>query len=228
MEIERLVSIGVFKPITHSEWAVPLVPILKADKQSIRFCGDYMAIINMAAKVDHYPMPKTEDIFAKLADKKLFVKLDMSDAYTQLILDESSQHSIGTHGYHSLSIWSIWGAGHFQRRLEELLRPVSQVSVYIDDVIIGGEDEADLLQALEDILILFEDAGLRLNREKCQFLLTSVAYLGHEVNKDGIHLTAIFIATNLVYSAVKMAYGILRQCLINRLQTVWRNEPYRL
>ena len=77
----------------------------------------------------------------------------------------------------------------FQRKLE-LLRPVSQVSVYIDNIIIGGEDEADLLQALEDVLTLFEDAGLRLNRNKCQFLLTSVTYLGHDLNKDGIHPTA--------------------------------------
>ena len=91
VEIELLVSIGVFKPVTHSEWATPLVPILKADKQSIRLCGDYKAIINKAAKIDQFPVPKAEDIFAKLADLKLFVKLDLSEADTQLMSDETSQ-----------------------------------------------------------------------------------------------------------------------------------------
>ena len=36
-------------------------------------------------------MPKAEEIFAKLAGKSLFVKIYMSEAYTQLILNESSQ-----------------------------------------------------------------------------------------------------------------------------------------
>ena len=35
-------------------------------------------------------MPKGEDIFVRLAGGKVFCKLDMSEAYTQLVLDEES------------------------------------------------------------------------------------------------------------------------------------------
>ena len=71
-DIDCLIVLGVFKPISHAEWAAPLVPILKADKKSIRLCGDYKVTINKAVNADQFPLPKAEDIFSKLAGKKIF------------------------------------------------------------------------------------------------------------------------------------------------------------
>ena len=115
-------------------------------------------------------MPKAEDIFAKLAGKSLFVKIYMSEAYTQLILNESSQLLATINTPLGLAVTRLpdrvsTALAIFQRTLEELQRPVSQASIYIDDVIIESEDEADLLQTLEFVVTLFEDAGLRLNRK---------------------------------------------------------------
>ena len=90
-EIERLVKLRVFRPITHAQWAAPLVPVLKSDKRSIRLCGDYKVTINRAAQADQYTMPSADDIFARLAGKRLFAKLDLSEAYTQLVLHDESQ-----------------------------------------------------------------------------------------------------------------------------------------
>ena len=50
--------------------------------------------------------------------------------------------------------------------------------------------EEKLIQVLDALLSIFEGAGLRLNKKKCQFLLTSVIYLGHVVDQFGIHPTA--------------------------------------
>ena len=73
-------------------------------------------------------------IFAKLIGKKLFVKLDMSEAYTQLVLDESS-HLLATVNT-PLGLMAVIRFPYesiccaiFQRTLEELLYPVSQASV---------------------------------------------------------------------------------------------------
>ena len=35
-ELEKLVSQGVIEPVTFSGWAAPIVPVLKADKKSVR------------------------------------------------------------------------------------------------------------------------------------------------------------------------------------------------
>ena len=195
-EIVRLIALGVFKPISHAEWAAPLLPILKADKKSIRLCGDYKVTINKAVNADQFPLPKAEDIFSKLAGKKFFAKLYLSEAYTQLVLDEESQKLAAVNTEKGLMAVTSLACGIsaspaiFQRKMEELLQNVPQASVYIDDVIVAEETEEKLIQVLDALLSIFEEVGLRLNKKKCQFLLMSVTYLGHVVNQCGIHPTA--------------------------------------
>ena len=58
---------------------------------SIRICGDFRLTINQAAPCEKYPLPKINDIFASLAGGQLFTKLDLSQAYQQVALDETSQ-----------------------------------------------------------------------------------------------------------------------------------------
>ena len=77
--------------MTFSDWAAPIVPVLKADKKSVRICGDFSTAVNKASRLDNYPIPKVEDLFVKLQGGTIFTKLDMSQAYQQLLLDEESK-----------------------------------------------------------------------------------------------------------------------------------------
>lgn len=81
-----------------SEWAAPIVPIMKPDN-SIRICGDYKTTVNQVSKLDHYPVPKVEDLLATLGGGEKFTKLNMSQAYQQLQLDDESKRytTINTH-----------------------------------------------------------------------------------------------------------------------------------
>ena len=58
---------------------------------SIRICGDYKQTVNQACKTDVYPLPRVEDMFAKLASRKKFSKIYLKRAYSQLPLDETSK-----------------------------------------------------------------------------------------------------------------------------------------
>ena len=51
-ELERLEKSGVIEPVAYSEWAAPIVPVLKPDKKSVRICGDFKLTVNQAVKVD--------------------------------------------------------------------------------------------------------------------------------------------------------------------------------
>ena len=62
-EIDRLVKLGIYQPVSSSKWAARIVPVFKADG-SIRICGDYKQTVNRVADCDKYPIPKTEDISA--------------------------------------------------------------------------------------------------------------------------------------------------------------------
>lgn len=91
-EIDRIVSTGILKPVQLSDWAAPVVPVLKQDG-SLRLCGDYKVTVNQVSRLEQYPLPTFDDMAAKLAGGQEFSKLDLSHAYQQLPLDEeSSQH----------------------------------------------------------------------------------------------------------------------------------------
>ena len=79
-ELECLQEQGVIEPVQFSDWAAPVVPVLKKGG-SVRLCGDYKVTVNKAAKVDQYPLPRIDDLFASLSGEKEFTKLDPSHAY---------------------------------------------------------------------------------------------------------------------------------------------------
>ena len=70
-ELKRLQDEGTIEPLQFSEWAAPIVPILKPDG-SIRICGDYKTTVNQVSKLDSYPIPKVEDLFATLGGSEKF------------------------------------------------------------------------------------------------------------------------------------------------------------
>jgi len=91
-ELNRLVDEGTLKTVETSEWASPIVSILKPDKVNVHICGDFIQTINPVSSLEKYPIPKIEDLFGTLANRKVFSKIDLSQAYQQLPLaDESTQ-----------------------------------------------------------------------------------------------------------------------------------------
>ena len=115
-DLERLVDMGVIEPVTHSEWATPIVPVPKADG-TIRICGDFKVTLNPALIVDQYPLPRLEDLFASLSGGQKFTKIDLSHAYQQLLLDEVTETS---HCHdpswvvpiQPVTLWGSLGASH--------------------------------------------------------------------------------------------------------------------
>ncbi|PIK46461.1 hypothetical protein BSL78_16671 [Apostichopus japonicus] len=157
-ELRRLENDGIIEPVDYSEWAAPIVPVLKGDKVSVRICGDYKLTVNQASRVDQYPIPRIEDLFATLPGGTKFTKLDMSQAYQHLLLDDKSKNLVvvnthmGLFRYNRLPFGVASAPGIFQRVMEGVLRGLSGVSVYLDDIIITAPTEADHLNTLKEVL----------------------------------------------------------------------------
>lgn len=172
------------------------MPVLKSDGKSVRICGDFKLTVNQASKLDRYPILKIEDLFANLAGGKAFSKLDMSQAYQQIVLEERSQNFVvinthqGLFRYKRLPFGIASAPGIFQRAMESLLTAIPGVTVYLDDVLITGETEEQHLSALEEVLKRMSKAGLRLRKDKCVFLAETVQYLGHQIDAQGLHPVA--------------------------------------
>ncbi|XP_053391329.1 uncharacterized protein K02A2.6-like [Mercenaria mercenaria] len=82
-ELENLEQQGIISKVNNSDWATPIVPVVKPNG-NVRICGDFNVTVNQALKVDKYPLPRIEDIFANLSSGQKFTKLDLRQAYLHL------------------------------------------------------------------------------------------------------------------------------------------------
>ena len=190
-ELEHLQQQGIIEPVPFSEWAAPIVPVVKRDR-SVHICGDYKVTINQAAKLDKYPIPRIKDLFASLSGGQKFSKLDLSHAYQQIELDQESRWyvTINTHKglftYNRLPFGVASVLSIFQRVMESVLQGIPGDCTYIDDILVTGQDEQEHLEHLKELLRRLKEAGMRLKKEKCRFLLPSVDYLGHTISAEGL------------------------------------------
>ena len=64
--IRRIQSGGIFPNVQLSDQATPIVPVPKKDG-SFSICGDYKGTVNAEQQAEQNPLPRIEDIFAKIA-----------------------------------------------------------------------------------------------------------------------------------------------------------------
>ena len=97
-ELDEMEAAGVLERVTHSRWAAPIVPVPKKNGQ-IRICGDFKVTINPVLQIDQYPLPKPDDLFTTLIGGQKFTKLDLTQAYQQMQLEENVKElvTINTH-----------------------------------------------------------------------------------------------------------------------------------
>ena len=112
-ELDRLEKLGVVEKVSHSDWVTPIVPVVKGNGK-VRICGDYKVTVNPCLDVDQHPLPKPEELFATLSGGQQFSKMDLSQAYLQLELDEESKNlvTLNTHKGRPVAIEGALGAGH--------------------------------------------------------------------------------------------------------------------
>ncbi|XP_029106250.1 uncharacterized protein K02A2.6-like [Scleropages formosus] len=191
-ELCKLEAEGVISPVSYSEWAAPIVCIPKKGN-SVRICGDYKVTINPWLEVEQYPLPRTQDLFAKLSGGQRFTKLDLSQAYQQVPLEESSKRYLtintpkGLYTYNRLSYGVASAPAIFQKIMDQVLQGMDGVICYLDDILITGSDTEKHMTALEGVLKRLQAYNLRVRREKCSFFQSSVSYLGHVIDMEGIH-----------------------------------------
>ena len=77
----------------------------------------------------------------------------------------------------------------FQGTLESLLAGIPNVCVFLDDILVTGKTEQQHVENLRTVLKCLENASLRQNKQECEFFQPSVTYLGHRIDRNGLHPT---------------------------------------
>ena len=194
-ELDHLEQRGVIEPVQISDWAAPIVPVLKKDG-SVRICGDYKVTVNQVAKNDT-SFAKNRGHFCIFSWRYLLLKTGYGPSYQQIPLDDDSKQYVtinthkGLYRYNRLPFGIASAPSIFQRTMESLFRGIPGVAVYIDDILVTGKTDTEHLENLNLVLKRLKESGIRLKKDKCSFKLPSVEYLGHKVSVAGLQPTDV-------------------------------------
>ena len=149
--------------------------------------------VNPQLKVDQYPLPRIDDIFASLGGGKHFSKIDLRSAYLQMEMDDESKTLLtlnthkGLYRLNRLAFGIASAPAMWQRVMDQLLSGIPKTQCIIDDIIVTGETDDEHLRNLEMVLQRLLDAGLRAHPPKTRFFDAKTEYCGHAVSADGLH-----------------------------------------
>ena len=190
-ELKKMESAGIIEQITEpTDWCSPMVPVMKKNG-NVRICAD-LKKLNVAVKRERYPIPSLEELLAKLKGARYFSKLDATSGFYQIPLDpETSKLTtfitpVGRYKFNRLPFGISSAPEIFQRTMENILQGEEQVVCFYDDVLVFGESQDQHDKALQSAIGKTIDAGLKLNKEKCEFNQSEIEFLGHVISGDGI------------------------------------------
>ena len=138
-----------------------------------------------------HSLPKVDEILAQQSGAKLFSKLDANMGFWQTSLTESSKPlttfitPFGRYYFHKLPFGICSAPEHFQKRMNLILLGVNGVLCQMD-VLDFGENKQEHDARLTAALHRIQEAGVTLNKEKCEFAKTELTFLGHLIDQHGI------------------------------------------
>ncbi|KAK8758930.1 hypothetical protein V5799_003440 [Amblyomma americanum] len=206
-ELAKMEKLGIITPVATSEYATPLVPVVKRDG-SLRLCGDYKTTVNPCLEVERYPLPQIDDLLAALAGGE-FSKIDMSRAYQQVVMAESSRKLLtintdkGLYTMNRLAFGISSAPSIFQRIMDNMLKGLEGVSCYLDDILVTGKTKQEHFHNVEAVLSRLQERGVRIRRDKCSFFQRELRYLGHVINAEGVCASAKMVLALLNAPAPK-------------------------
>ncbi|BES87377.1 Hypothetical Protein NTJ_00182 [Nesidiocoris tenuis] len=191
-ELDRLEKEGIISKIEHSDYATPVVPVIKGDGTAVRLCGDDKVTLNPQLLPEDYPIPGIESILANIGNAKFYSKLDICQAFNHIEIHEDDRHYLtlntikGLFTYNRLP-FGITNAPHiWQRTIEKILGKIKGVQVLYDDICVSSESEGEHIKLLDKVFMLLHKNNIRINLKKCSFLKPSIKYCGYIIGSDGL------------------------------------------
>nr|CAD2208261.1 unnamed protein product [Meloidogyne enterolobii] len=191
-QIKNLLKQNIIRP-SSSAWSSPIVLARKSDG-SYRFCVDYRRL-NSITKKQTYFLPRIQDLLDSAMGKQIFSVFDMSAGFHQIKLAKGHEERsafichCGLFEYLRVPFGLSGAPTTFQKAMEEVRQSCSRsFLVYLDDCILGSEDERSHLIDLKAFLQTISEAGLKLKPEKCKVGQAEIRYLGHLISANGIRI----------------------------------------
>ena len=139
-----------------------------------------------------YPLPKIDEMFAKLGGARVFSTIDLRSAYYHIGPTRESQAKsafivpMGKWQFKRTPFGLSQAPAYFQLLIDQVLMGCGDfVMGYLDDIIVFSKTEEEHLHHLEDIFKRLKHFDLKMKREKSSFFKRHIQYLGRLVSEEG-------------------------------------------
>ena len=184
-------DLGVISKVEEpTEWCAGMVVVPKQNGR-VRICVD-LTKLNESVCRERHILPSVKQTLAQIGGAKFFSKLDANSGFWQVELARESAllttfiTPFGRFCFNRLPFGITSAPEHFQRRMSEILSGLEGVVCLVDDILICGKTQAEHDERLIAVLTRLSEAGLTLNKEKCELNRTSIKFLGQLVDETGV------------------------------------------
>ena len=195
-EVEKHVAewlkLGVVQPC-RSKFNSPLFVVMKKNG-GVRLVQDFRAL-NAQTYIDKYSMKDVGECISEIgrSGSSIFTAIDLTAGFWQMLLQPRSRPYTaftlpgkGQFQWVTSPMGLLGSPSSFQRLMETVMHSISNVLVYIDDLLLHSHNHEDHLKTFEQVLQRLIQHGIKLNLEKCVFGSKEVAYLGFRLTESGI------------------------------------------
>ena len=163
-----------------------------------RDCVGYRVINSLLPKVNKahskakgvltlVPLPKIDDIYARLKGSKVYSSFDTQSGYYHMELSTKARPKSAfvtptdKYEFTRCPFRLMQAPAYFQRLINKVLAGLSFAFRYLDDILIHSPDVPTHLIHMRQL----READLKLNRDKCNFFKSHIQYLGHLISVEG-------------------------------------------
>ncbi|KAJ9520387.1 hypothetical protein QJQ45_000129 [Haematococcus lacustris] len=185
-QVQDLLAKGMIEP-SSSPFAAPIL-FVKKKSGELRMCLDYRQLNKITIR-DQYPLPRIDDLFDKLSGCTVFSSLDLQAGYNQIrITPEDVPKTAfktpdGHYQFKVLSFGLCNAPATFQRVMNDAFAPVLNqcALVYLDDILVMSKSVDEHLKHLRKVFDLLRLNKLFAKQSKCEFMRTTLKFLGHVI-----------------------------------------------
>jgi hypothetical protein len=137
-------------------------------------------------------MPIPEKLFDNIRNSNIFTIVDLRQGFNQIMLVMKDCKKTTFHQSNKLWEWLVMPFGlknasfFFQRVMDQIFKGVDFLKCYIDDVLVHSKEFLQHLAHLEELFKRLHEVNMKIHHKKCEFIVTSIVYLGHIILPNGI------------------------------------------
>lgn len=192
-QLTELLEKGLVQP-SKSPFGAPILMVKKKDG-TLRMCIDYRALNAITIK-NRYPLPRVDELFDRLQGAKYFSKIDLRSGYWQIRIHPEDVSKTAFRTRYGHFEWLVLPMGltnapaTFMHLMHEIFRPFLDdfVIVFLDDILIYSKNLIDHRRHLRTVLDVLRQHKLYAKKSKCDFFRDHIEFLGHRIDREGIHM----------------------------------------